>query len=66
MANAIILNLGKIQAKLSFTMTLSEWKQIKKTLESNQAYTEMTIIREINDLVRQLEQSFYSDCSTPD
>ena len=66
MANAIILNPEKIQAKLSFTMTLSEWKQIKKTLESNQAYTEMTIIREINDLVRQLEQSFYSDCSTPD
>ena len=66
MSTAKIVNPDKIQATLSFTKTLSDWKQIKKTLESNRCYTELQVINEIIDLTNKLEKTFYSDVATPD
>ena len=66
MSTAKIVDPDKIKATLSFTMTLSEWKQIRKTLESNRAYTELQVINEIIDLTSQLEKAFYSDVKSPD
>jgi len=59
MAIAKINNVDKIECTLEFTMTIADWKQIRKTLKSNEAYTELQIIDEISDLVSQLEKVFY-------
>jgi len=59
MAIATIVDPDKIECMLQFTMTLEDWKQIRKTLNSNRAYTEVQVMNEIDNLVRQLEQTFY-------
>ena len=49
----------EIKCTLQFTMKLKDWKQIRKTLQTNAAYTELQVMNEISDLVYQLEQTFY-------
>ena len=49
-----------IKCTLQFSMSLKDWKQVRKTLQSNTAYTEIQVINEINDLVHKMEQTFYS------
>lgn len=61
MSTAIIENPDKIECTLTFTMTLKEWKQIRKTLDSNPSYAELKVTDEIIDLVRKVEQVFFSD-----
>lgn len=63
MSTAKIVNPGKIVCTLEFTMSLDDWKQIRKTLNSNAAYTELQVMNEIDDLVNQLEKTFYHDLS---
>ena len=60
MAIANVENPDGIKCTLKFTMTLKDWKQIKKTLRSNPAYTELQVINEISDLVGLLEKTYYS------
>ena len=60
MSTARIDNPDDIFATLSFKMKLSEWKQVRKTLRSNAAYTELKVIDEITELVDQIEQVFYT------
>jgi len=50
-----------IRCTLTFTMKLSEWKQISRTLETNNAWTELQIINEIHDLVGQLNKTYYPE-----
>ena len=59
MSTAIVKNPDKIECTLSFTMRLDDWKQVRKTLNSNAAYAELKLIDEISDLVYQLEQTFF-------
>ncbi len=59
MSTAIIKNPDDIQCTLQFTMSLKDWKQIRKTLKVNPAHTEMQIMSEISDLVYQLENTLY-------
>lgn len=61
MGRAKIENSDDIKCTLSFTMSLKDWKQIRSTLQKNQAYIELQVIDEIHDLVMQLENTFYSD-----
>lgn len=61
MAIAIVENADEIKCTLKFTMKLRDWKQIKKTLGTNAAYTELQVMNEISDLVRQLEKTFYDE-----
>lgn len=61
MATAIVENPDSIKCTLQFTMTLKDWKQIKKTLNTNAAYTELQVMNEIRDLIYQLEKTFYSE-----
>jgi len=61
MGTAKVMQPDDIKCTLSFTMRLSEWKQIKKTLSSNSHYAELQVMNEISDLVCQLEKTFYSD-----
>ena len=61
MAIARIENVDDIECTLEFTLRIKDWKQIRKTLNSNAAYIEMEIITEISDLVHQLEKVFYVD-----
>lgn len=61
MSIAIVKDPDKIECTLEFTMTLKDWKQIKKTLGTNEAWVELQIINEIRDLVGQLEKTFYSE-----
>jgi len=63
MAIATINNPDKIECTLQFTMTLKDWKGIRKTLENNTAYCELKIINKIRDLTIQLEQTFYDKVS---
>ena len=58
---ARIENVDEIKCTLEFTLRIKDWKQIRKTLNSNAAYCEMEIITEISDLVHQLEKVFYVD-----
>ncbi len=51
---------GDIKCTLKFTMSLEDWKQVRKTLRKNDSYIELQIINEITDLVNQLENTFYS------
>ena len=60
MSTAVIKNPDKIVAELTFSMTLEDWKQVRKTLRTNAAYTELQVIDEISDLVDQIEQVFYN------
>ena len=60
MAIANVENPDDIKCTLQFTMKLKDWKQIRKTLGVNSAYTELQIMNEISDLVRQLEATFYN------
>ena len=60
---AIIDNPDEIVCTLQFKMKLKEWKQIKKTLNSNAAYTELQVMNEITDLVIQLEKTLYAKTS---
>lgn len=57
MSLAEIKNPDEIVCTLQFTMKLRDWKQVKKTLNKNAAYTELQIINEISDLVYQLEKT---------
>jgi len=61
MATAKVNNPDDITCTLQFTMKLKDWKQIKNTLGTNAAYTELQVMNEISDLVSQLEKTFYSD-----
>lgn len=61
MGIAKVENADDIKCTLSFTMTLKDWKQIRKTLQTNIAYSEIQVINEIHDLVGQLEKTFWSD-----
>ena len=63
MATAIVKNPDNIECTLQFTMKLRDWKQIKKTLGTNAAYTELQVMNEISDLVYQLEKTYYSDAA---
>lgn len=60
MAMAKVKNVNKIECTLEFTMSLEDWKQISKTLGSNECYAEIQMMDEIRDLVTQLEQTYYS------
>lgn len=60
MSTAIIKNPDDIQCTLQFTMSLKGWKQIRKTLRTNSAYTELQIMGEISDLVYKLENTLYA------
>ena len=62
MSLAIIDKPEEIVCTLQFTMKLGDWKQIKETLESKEAYVELKIIREIRNLVSKLESTLYADC----
>lgn len=59
MATAYINDPGKIVYTLKLTMPLAEWKQIRKTLNLNATYSELKVIREIDDLVGQLETTLF-------
>jgi len=61
MAIAIVENADEIKCTLKFTMSLRDWKQIRKTLGTNASYTELQVMNEISDLVGQLEKVFYDD-----
>lgn len=61
MGTAQIENPDAIMCTLEFTMKLKEWRQIKKTLHNNEDYVELHIIREISDLIGQLEKVFYDE-----
>lgn len=61
MSIAEIKNPDEIECTLQFTMKLKDWKQIRKTLSSNANYTELQIMNEIMDLVRQFEKIFYPE-----
>lgn len=61
MGMATVVDPNKIKCTLQFTMALEDWKQVKKTLNTNAAYEELQIMTEITDLVSQLEKTFYSD-----
>ena len=61
MSIAEIKSPDEIVCTMQFTMKLGEWKQIKKTLSSNAAYTELKIMREITDLICQLEKTLYAN-----
>jgi len=66
MSTAAVLNPDEIVCSMTFKMTLKDWKQIRKTLSSNTAYTELQIMDEIQDLVYQLEKTVYNDNSDND
>lgn len=61
MATATIENPDNIECTLQFTMSLGDWKQIRKTLKSNEDWAELQVMNEISDLVYQLEKTYYSD-----
>lgn len=60
MSTAQIKNADEVVCILQLEMKLKDWKQIRKTLQTNSAYTELQIIYEISDLIHQLEQTFYN------
>jgi hypothetical protein len=60
MSIATINNPDEIVCTLQFSMKLKDWRQIKKTLGTNAAYTELQIMNEISDLVNQLEKTLYA------
>lgn len=59
--NAVVKNPGEIECTLELTMKLREWKQIRRTLSTKAEYVELKIIKEIDGVIAQLEQVFYSD-----
>lgn len=59
MATARVENPDKIKCTLTFTMTLEDWRQIRRTLRKNAAYTEIQMMNEISDLILQLEKTYY-------
>ncbi len=61
MSIARVVNPDSINCTLEFTMKLKDWKQIRKTLGTNAAYTELQVMNEISDLVNQLERTFYDE-----
>lgn len=61
MGIAMVKNPDEIECILQFTMKLKDWKQIRETLRTNMAHTELQIIDEISELVDQLEKTFYID-----
>jgi hypothetical protein len=58
---AVIEKPDEVACTMQFKMKLKNWKQIRKTLQSNAAYTELQIINDINDLVYQLEKTLYAE-----
>lgn len=58
-STAKIIDPDGIKCSLEFTMTLRDWKLIRKTLSSNAAYAEVQVMNEISDLICQLEKTFY-------
>lgn len=61
MSIAKIINPGKVKCRLEFEMSLDDWKQIRKTLNTNPAWSaECQIMDDIDDLVRQLEATLWS------
>ena len=63
MSKAMIENVDDIVCTLQFTMSIADWKRVRKTLGSNAAYAEMRLMREIGDLIRELEQVLYGSSS---
>ena len=61
MATAKVDNPDKIMCTLTFKMSLQDWRQVKETLNTNRRYSEIQVINEINDLVEQLDKTYYSD-----
>ncbi len=59
MSKAIIRYPDEIMCELSFEMKIKDWKQVCKTLRTNQAYTELQVINEIVDMIDQLESRIY-------
>jgi len=59
MSTARIEKPDDIKCTLSFTMTLKDWRQIRKTLSTHSNYEELQIIREIDSLIMQLEKTYY-------
>lgn len=59
MSTAQIENVDNIKCTLKFTMSIEDWKQIRKTLKTNASYTEVQLISDITDLVNQLERVLY-------
>ena len=61
MGEAIIKDPENISCTMQFTLTLRDWKLIRKTLRSNAAYVELELINDITVLVNKLENTLYSD-----
>lgn len=61
METAKVVDPDKIVCELTFSMSLGDWKQIRKTLNSNKTYAEMQLLNEISDLVFQLEKTYYAN-----
>lgn len=61
MGIAKVINPDKIECTLSFTMSLQDWKLVRGTLETSAAYAEMRLIREVNNLVSQIEQTYFDE-----
>ena len=62
-AIAKVINPDKIQCMLQLTMTLEDWKRVRKTLNTNATYAEIQVIDGIDDLVCQLEKVYYANDS---
>ncbi len=60
MATAKVEKADDIKCTLTFTMSLGEWKEVNNTLSKHTAYAEVQVIREIQDLVGQLEKTYYA------
>lgn len=61
MGIARVKNPDEMHCTLEFTMRLKDWRHVRRTLQTNAEYEEMKLITEINSLIYQLEQAFYSD-----
>jgi hypothetical protein len=59
MTTAKVVKPDNIQCTIQVTMSIEEWKSVKKTLNTNPNYAQLKVIREITGLVNQLEQTFY-------
>ncbi len=61
MGRATIERPDDIKCTLEFSMTLGEWKNVRKTLRNNQAWAENQLIADITDIINKIEQTFHND-----
>ena len=61
MSKATIENVDDIECTLEFTLKIKDWKQVRKTLNTNAAYSEMEIVSKITNLVNQLKKTLYNN-----